>query len=127
MKKLYITYAESRRIYGSEALHAPSRFIREIPLHLLQEVRAAARITRPMSSSDRSFGGVREPARNYGGARLQAPDSPYQLGKSVRHPKFGEGVIMGCEGQGPNARVRVNFAGSGEKWLVAQYARLEFV
>jgi DNA helicase-2/ATP-dependent DNA helicase PcrA len=131
MKKLYLTYAESRRIYGTEALHAPSRFIREIPLHLLQEVRAAARITRPMSSSDNSYSGgrsgVREPVRSYGGARMQAADSPYQLGRSVRHPKFGDGVIMGCEGQGPNAQVRVNFAGVGEKRLVAQYARLEML
>ena len=132
MKNLYITYAESRRIYGSEALHAPSRFIREIPIHLLQEVRASARLTRPMSTFDSGFGGVRERSatyrgNGYGGARIQADDSPYQLGRFVRHPKFGDGVIMGCEGQGPNARVRVNFRGEGEKWLVAQYARLEFV
>ena len=126
MKKLYISYAESRRIYGSETLHTPSRFIREIPLHLLQEVRASARITRPMSGFDPGQGGVRERSAGYGGARIQTPDSPYQLGRSVRHPKFGEGVIMGCEGQGPNSRVRVNFSTGGEKWLVAQYARLEF-
>ncbi|RLT95047.1 DNA helicase II [Ketobacter sp.] len=113
MKKLFITHAESRRIYGSEALHAPSRFIREIPPHCLQEVRAAAKITRPIAPS--------------GGYRVQEPDAPYRLGRSVRHPKFGDGVIMGCEGLGPNARVRVNFAGAGEKWLVAQYARLELL
>lgn len=113
MKKLFITYAESRRIYGSEALHAPSRFIREIPHHCLQEVRAAAKITRPIA-----------PPR---GRAIQDADTPYRLGRSVRHPKFGDGVIMGCEGQGPNSRVRVNFAGAGEKWLVAQYARLELL
>ena len=113
MKKLFITYAESRRIYGSEALHAPSRFIREIPHHCLQEVRAAAKITRPIA-----------PPGRY---RVQEPDTPYRLGRSVRHPKFGDGVIMGCEGQGPNSRVRVNFSGVGEKWLVAQYARLELL
>ncbi|MBA55126.1 MAG: DNA helicase II [Pseudomonadales bacterium] len=114
MKKLFITYAESRRIYGSEALHAPSRFIREIPHHCLQEVRAAAKITRPIAP----------PMGRY---RVQEPDTPYRLGRSVRHPKFGDGVIMGCEGQGPNSRVRVNFSGVGEKWLVAQYARLELL
>ncbi|AUM13200.1 DNA helicase II [Ketobacter alkanivorans] len=114
MKKLFISHAESRRIYGSEALHAPSRFIREIPHHCLQEVRAAAKITRPM-------------AVPRGRAAVQNTDTPYRLGRSVRHPKFGDGVIMGCEGQGPNSRVRVNFAGAGEKWLVAQYARLELL
>ena len=113
MKKLFITHAESRRIYGSEALHAPSRFIREIPQHCLQEVRAAAKITRPIAAPR--------------GRAIQDADTPYRLGRSVRHPKFGDGVIMGCEGQGPNARVRVNFSGVGEKWLVAQYARLELL
>lgn len=113
MKKLFISYAESRRIYGSEAIHAPSRFIREIPHHCMREVRAAAKITRPIA-----------PVRNGG---IQPADTPYRLGRSVRHPKFGDGVIMGCEGQGPNARVRVNFAAVGEKWLVAQYARLELL
>ncbi|MAR92664.1 MAG: DNA helicase II [Pseudomonadales bacterium] len=116
MVKLYLTYAESRRIYGSETLHGPSRFLREIPAHCLQEVRAAARITRPMGA-----------ARGAALGAQPAPDSPYQLGRAVRHPKFGEGVILGCEGQGPNARVRVNFAAQGEKWLVAQYARLELL
>ncbi|MGB3621898.1 MAG: DNA helicase II [Ketobacter sp.] len=112
MKTLYLSYAESRRIYGSENIHTPSRFLREIPAHCLQEIRASANITRPVTA-----------------IRGRAPadsSSPYQLGRSVSHPKFGEGVIIGCEGQGPNARVHINFtAPTGEKWLVAQYARLE--
>lgn len=113
MKKLFISYAESRRIYGSENLHAPSRFIREIPAHCLQEIRAAAKITRPVA-----------PQKRRG---LVDADSPYQLGRSVRHPKFGDGVILGCEGNGPNAQVHINFASVGEKRLVAQYARLEML
>ena len=112
MKKLFISYAESRRIYGSENLHSPSRFIREIPPHCLQEIRAAAKITRPVAPR---------------GHRISESDSPYQLGRSVRHPKFGDGVILGCEGSGPNAQVRINFASVGEKRLVAQYARLELL
>ncbi len=113
MEQLIITYAESRRIYGTENYHVPSRFIREIPPHCLQEVRAVAKITRPVAATRH---------------RSQAdPDSPYQLGRGVSHPKFGEGVILGCEGQGPNSRIQIKFAGVGEKWLVAQYARLELL
>lgn len=110
MKKLFISYAENRRLFGTETRQGPSRFIREIPHHCLQEIRSTAKITRPVASRSQA-----QPMN----------DSPYQLGRSVRHPKFGDGVIMGCEGSGPNARVRVNFAAAGEKWLVAQYARLE--
>jgi DNA helicase-2/ATP-dependent DNA helicase PcrA len=45
----------------------------------------------------------------------------------VRHPRFGDGVILKFEGSGPNARIQVNFNDVGSKWLVAQYARLESV
>ena len=47
------------------------------------------------------------------------------LGQQVRHPTFGEGVVLQCEGGGGNARVQVNFTDVGAKWLIAQYARLE--
>ena len=48
-----------------------------------------------------------------------------RLGQRVRHPSFGEGVVLSCEGNGQNARIQINFDGVGGKWLVAAYARLE--
>ena len=45
-------------------------------------------------------------------------------GQRVRHPKFGEGVVMNCEGSGHHTRVQVNFD-DGAKWLVLAYAPLE--
>jgi DNA helicase-2/ATP-dependent DNA helicase PcrA len=50
-----------------------------------------------------------------------------QLGQQVRHARFGDGVIMNCEGQGSAARVQVNFSHAGTKWLVLAYANLETV
>ena len=50
MQKLYLTYAESRRLYGEDNYHSPSRFLREIPKKLLQEVRLQTSVTRPVSS-----------------------------------------------------------------------------
>jgi len=43
----------------------------------------------------------------------------------VQHSRFGEGVVLDCEGNGPNARIQVNFTEAGTKWLVAAYANLE--
>ena len=43
----------------------------------------------------------------------------------VRHAKFGDGVVLDVEGQGPSARVQVNFERQGTKWLMLQYANLE--
>jgi len=114
MRQLYITYAESRRLHGSDTMNAPSRFLREIPAALLEEVRLRGGMSRPVAASSGS------PVRGeeVGG---------YRLGMRVMHPKFGEGTILHFEGQGPNARLQINFDGAGSKWLVSQYARLEIL
>ena len=53
-----------------------------------------------------------------------APASPWRVGQSVVHPKFGRGVIIGAEGRGADARVQVNFQTEGMKWLALEYAKL---
>ncbi|MBZ2188913.1 DNA helicase II [Alcanivorax sp. JB21] len=113
MRQLYLTYAESRRLYGSEQLNAPSRFLREIPPQLLEEVRLRGGMSRPVAPVTR-------------GTQDEVVQG-YQLGMRVLHPKFGEGTILHFEGQGPNARLQINFDDVGSKWLVSQYARLEVI
>lgn len=121
-KKLYITHAESRRMFGSESINPPSRFIREIPSECLQEVRLNNNVTRPVSFNAQSRAPKQKATWSSVGSGL-----PYNLGARVRHQKFGEGVVMRIEGQGGNAQVQVMFDGLGEKRLVAQYAKLEVI
>ncbi|PLW83463.1 DNA helicase II [Kineobactrum sediminis] len=111
MQKLVITYAESRRIHGSESYNTPSRFIREIPAQLLREVRLHTAISRPVSSL----------------SQASVPDTGLSLGQRVYHQVFGEGVVLNFEGRGNNARVEVNFDFEGSKWLVVQYAKLQLL
>ncbi len=112
MQKLHITYAESRRLHGSETFNTPSRFLREIPPQLLQEVRINNTVARPVSSSLQ---------------RSEVPDTGISLGQRVYHQIFGEGTVLNFEGRGGSARVEVNFDGEGAKWLVLQYAKLQVV
>ena len=49
----------------------------------------------------------------------------FNLGDSVSHKTFGEGVVLSIEGSGDSSRIQVNFYGVGTKWLVAAYASLE--
>ena len=56
-----------------------------------------------------------------------APGHSLALGQRVRHGKFGEGVVLSLEGEGSHARVHVNFAEAGAKWLVVAYANLEAI
>jgi DNA helicase-2/ATP-dependent DNA helicase PcrA len=116
---LVLSHAESRRLHGQEFFPAPSRFLREIPSEILQEVRLRSSVTRPVSFGRRARGGNNaQPVDDVG---------PFRLGQRVEHPKFGEGIVLTLEGQGSHARVQVNFENAGSKWLVVAYANLEAV
>ena len=109
-QELYLSYAESRRLHGMDNYGVPSRFLREIPPDLLQEIRPRVQVSRPFTTS----------------ASAYAPDAPVglSLGQRVRHPTFGEGTVLDYEGSGAHARVQVNFRTAGAKWLVVAYANL---
>ncbi len=112
MQKLTLTYAETRRLYGKEVYHRPSRFIGELPPECVEEVRLRATVSRPVNHQRL-------------GTPITANDSGYTLGQRVRHPKFGEGTIINMEGNGEHTRLQIAFQGEGIKWLVASYAKLE--
>ncbi|MBK4768536.1 MAG: DNA helicase II [Pantoea sp. Morm] len=114
MEKLTLTYAETRRLYGKEVYHRPSRFIGELPEACVEEVRLRASVSRPVSHQRM-------------GTPVAKSDSGFALGQRVRHAKFGEGTIINLEGSGEHSRLQVAFQGQGIKWLVAAYARLETV
>lgn len=112
MQQLYITYAESRRIYGRENYSRPSRFIKEIPPQYLQEIRLKAQVATPMANN------------RFSKSQSSFNDTGFNVGQRVLHPKFGEGIVTNFEGQGAQARVQVNFDDFGSKWLVVAYAKL---
>ena len=116
MSKLYLTHAESRRLHGEVNITRPSRFIREIPADLIEHVRIKSSISRPSAYYGRAASPI---------VQEDIPESGITLGSRVMHGKFGEGVVLNCEGHGANARVQVNFHDSGSKWLVLSYAKLE--
>ena len=131
MKQLYLTYAEQRRLHGIDSYSQPSRFIKETPQELIEEIRPRLQVARPVASGrfarESSYGSVPVHRPSYGAPRSRAepPIAGMRLGARVRHGKFGEGVILNLEGSGPQARVQVNFERQGTKWLVMQYANLE--
>jgi DNA helicase-2/ATP-dependent DNA helicase PcrA len=111
-EQLYLSYAEQRRLHGMDSHSVPSRFLREIPSELLEEIRPRMQIARPL------FRAQRAPRATVDGV---------PLGRRVRHSKFGEGVVLNSEGSGAHARVQVNFESAGTKWLVMAYAKLELM
>ena len=153
-EKLFVSYAESRRIHGVEQICAPSQFLKEIPSECTVELRPRAGVLRSqfgVQSGRGGFGGpVRmgsgysEPSpwreRQQEGYNLSRPSVParmaqesyaasgtmgFRLGQSVRHASFGEGVILSFDGEGERARVEIRFANSGTKWLMLGLAKLQ--
>jgi DNA helicase-2/ATP-dependent DNA helicase PcrA len=119
-QKLVLSYAEARRIHGMDMYGIPSRFLREIPAALLNEVRPRVQVSRPFASS--------QPRREFQSRGHAAVDTPaVKLGQNVVHATFGRGVVTDYEGSGAHARVQVNFDDAGSKWLVLAYANLQSV
>ena len=135
-QRLCLTSAESRRLHREERYPSPSRFLREVPSELVEEVRLgghrpgpARGVARPWARRDGArWGGDGYATGNAGGSGPAANgDHAFALGQRVRHGKFGEGVVLSLEGDGSHARVHVNFAEAGAKWLVVAYANLEAI
>jgi DNA helicase II / ATP-dependent DNA helicase PcrA len=98
-QQLTLSYAESRRRYGQMQFQRASRFISEIPSELLEELRPKRRPSGVQASSSASASGQ------------------FKLGGAVRHPLFGDGILISAEGHGAYLRVEVRFAEAGVKWL----------
>jgi DNA helicase-2/ATP-dependent DNA helicase PcrA len=100
-------------LHGQLRYNVPSRFYDEIPAALVAWL---------------------SPKRDESTARASAETGTYEarsdrigwrIGQSVKHAKFGLGVIIDAEGRGTDARVQVNFRDAGVKWLAIEYAKLQ--
>ncbi|PID33818.1 MAG: DNA helicase II [Thiotrichales bacterium] len=116
--QLVISYAEQRRLYGNTLYGAPSRFLKEIPDTLIEEIRPKVNTYSNSNwQSDYQHKTNSRPA-------VRTNETGMSIGQRVSHAKFGEGIITDVEGAGSHARVQVNFDYEGSKWLVLSYANL---
>jgi DNA helicase-2/ATP-dependent DNA helicase PcrA len=113
-RRLYLTHAQSRMLHGQLRYNVASRFLDELPAGLLQW----------LSPHRGDFLAMREPAAGVAPAEWAASRPGWRIGQSVRHAKFGLGIIIDAEGRGTDARVQVNFRDAGVKWLALEYAKL---
>ena len=120
-KKVYLTHCVKRTLFGESRSQVTSRFLKEIPNHLLLH-----------KSSDSIEQRLKESLS--GGSKLNAtdigfkkqPEQAFQVGEKVSHAIWGDGFINAIEGQGGDAIIHLNFEGL-EKKLIAKYAPLKRV
>ena len=116
--QLVMSYAEQRRLYGNTLYGVPSRFLKEIPETLIEEIRPKVNT---YSNSNWQSGYERKTKPR---PAVRTNETGMSIGQRVSHVKFGEGIITDVEGAGSHARVQVNFDYEGDKWLVLSYANL---
>ncbi len=140
-KKLHLTYARTRRVWGQEQSHPPSRFIREIPP---EHVFMSSQVVRPQfsskwqdrigsSGSGHSVPRWKKPAQNFDEVPqyenfsddFDQSSGGYHKGAKVRHPTFGVGTVCQIEGQGDTQKIGVIFSDKSFRKFVTKYARLE--
>ncbi|MCW3019272.1 MAG: family ATPase, partial [Solirubrobacterales bacterium] len=136
MRRLYLTHARRRAVFGAQSYGMRSRFLDEIPADLLEEPLQSA--FRPGASWSAGGGGITVTARRGSGqSSWGSPASSeraavgeaqggvsvatqFRLGEDVVHAAFGDGVVTGVE---PGGVIVVRFAGDGsERKLMAEYA-----
>jgi DNA helicase-2/ATP-dependent DNA helicase PcrA len=131
-RRLYVTHAQSRMLHGQVRYNIASRFLDELPREVVSWL-SPRRQRRSAIDVDPSEWGERIsaiPPASSTATPTRSPDArdrgpAWRIGQSVRHAKFGLGIIIDAEGRGGDARVQVNFRDTGVKWLALEYAKLE--
>jgi len=130
MERLYLSWAQSRQVFGQRRLAEPSRFLEEIPR---ENVRVSGR---PRLDAPAAYRGLGRPVwmdvPHAGGESAPAAANPagasttaFKPGARVRHPLLGVGTVVRCEGGGDDLKLTVSFPGLGAKKLVARFAGLQ--
>jgi DNA helicase-2/ATP-dependent DNA helicase PcrA len=132
-RRLVLTSAARRRVFGDYQSSEPSRFIDEIPRELIEEMPSTF-----VSPYQSSFSQFRANPYGKGGRRVREEQPAYayedenqalaegiRLGGRVRHPTFGEGTVLSIEPLDDDTKLVVRFSSVGQKTLRAKFAKLE--
>jgi DNA helicase-2/ATP-dependent DNA helicase PcrA len=124
-EKLYVTRSHLRMAWGQTSYNPPSRFLDELPAHLLDWRRLESTVASTPALSRAADRVAANPARRAPGLRA-IPN--LEVGDRVTHDAFGLGTVTATKGLGDASQAEVDFgAGTGSKWLLLRYAPLEKV
>lgn len=138
-KMLFMSYAQSRRHYGTQNFNEPSRFIDEIPEEFLESInmrqKRPAFMNRYAGTNVVSLDSRRETSMSrddvFPDYENLSNDSDgagqYRKGAQVRHPVFGAGKIHTIEGSGDNMKVSIVFRDSSVRKFIVKHANLTFI
>ncbi len=135
--RLILTRARQRRSFGLESFNEtlPSRFLKEIPQELLEPLSSRLGAWKPRTTWEGAVNSVSSAERflkqrlHGSPAASNSPDiaSPrrWKRGARVRHPAYGVGTILNCEGEGGDTKLTISFPGYGQRKFIEGKAPLE--
>ena len=118
-ERLFLTNAESRRIYGQEMSNPPSEFIEDIPRELINTVDSQQSTVSSQQNKKADYAGLRT-----ADSRLL---TAYSVGSKVIHPQFGNGIILQKEGLGENLKLTIFFRNAGKKKIAMKHTHLKSI
>lgn len=138
MKKLTLTSANQRMRNGEMNFNRPSRFINEIPRHLVKQTYGAvlkpeteskptefSRTKASLYTKDRKNPFANNPYIQKGmGSASPAGAPDYQVGDRVSHTKFGQGIVRSLTKLTNDYEVVIEFDGFGQRKLRSSFAKL---
>lgn len=136
-EKLFLSSTKMRTIYGNTVTYPPSRFLQEIPAHLVKTIKRqerfsalenfkqvsekySARPHKPASTFNPHSFMPQKPAAAAGGTGTR-----FNTGDRVSHSKWGEGMVVSVKDSPDGQEVKVAFAGAGVRSLLTKYAVLK--
>jgi DNA helicase-2/ATP-dependent DNA helicase PcrA len=139
--RLVLTRARQRRSFGLESFNetVPSRFLKEIPPELLEPLSSRLVASKPRTTWEGAVNSV-SGAERFLQQRLRKPSAPgaqgmaytrssphprWRRGAQVRHPAYGVGTILNCEGEGADTKLTISFPGYGQRKFIEGKAPLE--
>jgi DNA helicase-2/ATP-dependent DNA helicase PcrA len=137
-RRLFLTSAARRRVFGEYQATEPSRFVDEVPAELVERITFTSAHqgsfahahyefrTNPYGRGGRGGRGVREDAPKYSYEdEDQSLAGGVRVGMRVKHAQFGVGVVLAVEEHTDDYKITVRFNSVGQKKLLARFAKLE--
>ncbi len=123
-EKLYLTNTKCRTLFGSTTYNRPSRFLGEIPPHLLDE-KWKTEIKKAPKKKEKIEIGTFRTVESFFDQKKTITEIDFKVGDKVEHKKFGLGTVVKMEKENDDYKVEIKFQDEGMKRLMAAYANLK--